>query len=48
MANGLTVTGSLQLNIENALSGEEAFYITTESLLEVVRGKLCFVMFCYW
>lgn len=48
MANGLTVTGSLQLNAENALSEERAFYITTKSLLEVIRGKLCFVLFCYW
>lgn len=44
MANGLTVTGSTQLNVENALSEEKAFNITTKSLLEVVRGKLAFVL----
>lgn len=44
MANGLAVTGSPKLNAENALSEEKAFYITTKSFLEVVRGKFCFVL----
>lgn len=39
MANCLAETGNPQLTEERALSKENAFYITTRSVLDVISGK---------
>ncbi len=47
MANCLAAAGSPQLSEERALSEENAFYIGTKSLLEVVRGFQPHCLLCY-